>query len=253
MVIQQQEPVNAWDDPDDDGPAVIGPMLRAFELLTALAQELHTEGLGADPRVCELGNATIDGVLSWIGRAQPDLEFDDVLRNDTSVDQAFVSIRTANLRGWLYGRLHNEQQALESEDETDAVTAHLGRLKELQTQLTAVANELQLAHERGVSVIPATVSLYRRLRDRVMGLIQDDPIMVAEIQVAAPELHDDSPVACVRVVVSQLSRWLLAAIGWIERKEKNAPCNEVSRGGGNYLRLSGPSGPLNSRHSTCGE
>ncbi len=236
VVIQERERVNAWDDPNDDRRDAIGPMLRAFELLAALAQELSTEGPGADPRVCELGNATIDGVLSWIGRVQPDLKFDDVLRSDTmELDQAFVSIRTANLRGWLYGRLHNEQQALESEDGTDAVTAHLGRLKELQTQLTAVANELQLAHERGVSVIPDAVSLYHRLCDRVMGLLQDDPVMVAEIQVAAPELHDDSPVACVRVAVSQLARWLLAAIGWTERKEKDAPCNEVARGGGNYL------------------
>jgi hypothetical protein len=211
-------------------------MLRAFELLAALAQELHIEGPGADPPVCELGNVTIDGVLRWIGRAQPDLEFDDVLRNDTSeLDQAFVSIRTANLRGWLYGRLHNEQQALESEDEIDAATAHLGRLKELQTQLTAVANELQQAHERGVSVIPTAVSLYRRLRDRVLGLLQDNPIMVAEIQVVAPELPDDSSVACVRVALSQFSRWLLAAIGWFERKEKDAPCNEASPGLGNYL------------------
>jgi hypothetical protein len=235
-VVIQQEIGGAWDDRDDDRPDAIGPMLRAFELLAALAQELHTEGPGADPRICELGNVTIDGVLRWIGRAQHDLEFDDVFRNDTSdLDQAFVSIRTANLRGWLYGRLHNEQQALESEDETDAVTAHLGRLKELQTQLTAVANELQQAHECGVSVIPAAVSLYRRLHDRVMELLQDDPVLVAEIQVAAPELHDDSSVAGVRVVVSQFSRWLLGVIGWLERKEKDAPCNGVPPGPGNYL------------------
>jgi hypothetical protein len=224
-VVIQQGIGRAWDGRHDDRPDAIGPMLRAFELLAGLAQELRIEGPGADPPVCELGNVTIDGVLRWIGRARPDLEFDDVLRNDTSeLDQAFVSIRTANLRGWLYGRLHNEQQALESEDEIDAATAHLGRLKELQTQLTAIANELQQAHECGVSVIPTAVSLYHRLRDRVLGLIRDNP-----------ELHEDASVGCARVAVSQFSRWLLAAIGWLERKEEDAPCNEVSPGLGNYL------------------
>jgi len=211
-------------------------MLRAFEVLTALAQELHLEGPGADPQVCELGNTTIDEVLSWIVRAKPDLSFDDVLRSDTQeLDQAFVSIRTANLRGWLYGRLHNEHQALESADATAAIgVSHLGRLKELQTQLTAVATELQKAHERGISVLPAAVSLYHRLCNRVMGLLSDDPAL-PEVQVLAPQLQDNTSVVYLRVVASQLARWLLAAIRWIERGKEDAGCDEATSRLGNYL------------------